>query len=69
MGKHVAWGEDHLGEVFGIPRAEDQTAVVGVCLEGVDDALELVVALVCVVGLGVDVFGAEVAPLEAVDRA
>ena len=69
LGKHVAGGQDHLGEVLGVPRAEDQTTVEGVRLEGVDDALELVVPLVRVVRLGVDVVGAEVAPLEAVDGA
>lgn len=65
----MAGGQDHLGEVLGIPRAEDQSAVVGVRLEGVDDALELVVALARVVRLMVDVVGAEVAPLEAIDWA
>ncbi len=63
----MAWWEDHLRQVGRVPGAEDEAAVVRVGAEGVDDAGQLVDALAGVVGLGVDVGGAEVAPLEAVD--
>ena len=63
----MARRQDHLRQVGRVPGAEDEAAVVGVGAEGVDDAGQLVDALAGVVGLGVDVGGAKVAPLEAVD--
>jgi len=69
LGKHVAWWQHHLREILGVPGAEDEAAIVGIGAEGVDDALQLIDPLPCVVGLGIDIVSAKVAPLEAVNRA
>lgn len=69
LGKHVTGREDHLAHVLWVPRREDQPPIVRVRLEGLDDARELVDALAGVVGFGVNVLCAKVAPLEAVHGA
>lgn len=67
LGKHVAGRQGHALKVFGVPCAEDHSAVVRVVAELVNDLGQLVDALAGIVGLCVDIFGAKVAPLEAVD--
>ncbi|KAJ6264719.1 tRNA modification GTPase [Drechslerella dactyloides] len=67
--EHVAGRKRHLLEVCDVPRAEDDASVVRIVLELVDHFGELVDALAGVVGVSALVFGAEVAPLEAVDGA
>lgn len=69
LGKHVAGRQGHLLQVGGVPGAHDDAAVVGVRAELMYDLGELVDALARVVGAGVLVLGAKVAPLEAVDGA
>ena len=49
-----------------VPGGEDDAAVHGIILDGVNDLLQLVNALSSVVGVHVDVFGAKVPPLEAI---
>lgn len=62
----MARREDHLGQILGVPRAQNEPSVVGIRLERLDDARQLVISLACIVGLGIDVLGTEVAPLETV---
>lgn len=67
--EHVARREHHLFQVVRVPGRKDEAAVVRVCLQLVYDVGELVDTLARVIGLRIDVLGAEVAPLEAVDGA
>lgn len=67
--KHVAGGEGHDVQIGRVPGGHDDAAVFGVVLDFVNAFRELVDALAGVVGVHVLVFGAEVAPLEAVDGA
>lgn len=69
LGKHVAGRQGHALEVSRIPGAEDHSPVVRVGAKLVDDLGQLVDALAGVVCLCVDVLGAKVSPLEAVDGA
>lgn len=68
LGKHVAGWEDHLFQIGGIPGGKDQTTIVWVGAQLVNNLGELVDSLACVVRLGVDILGAKVPPLEAVHR-
>lgn len=69
LGEHVARRQGHALEVARVPRAEDHPPVVGVGAQLVDDLGQLVDTLARVVSAGVDVLGAKVPPLEAVDGA
>jgi len=63
LAEHVAWGECHDAEVRRVPSAEEDTTIVGVCLDGVNNLSELVHSLPRVVGVHVRVFCSEVTPL------
>lgn len=65
----MARRQDHKLEVLGVPSTKNHAAVVRVRAELVHDLGELVDALARVVCVAVGVFGAKVAPLEAVDGA
>lgn len=65
----MAGRQGHLLQIGGIPGAQHDAAIVGTMAQLVDDLGQLVDALAGVVRLGVDVGGAEMAPLEAVDGA
>lgn len=67
--KHVTRRQRHLAQIRGVPRAQDDAAVVRVRAQLVHHLGELVDALARVVGGGIDVRGAKVAPLEPVDGA
>lgn len=69
LGKHVARWEDHLLQICGVPGGKNQTAIVWVGAQLVNNLSELVNSLACVVRLGVDVLGAKMPPLEAVHGA
>ena len=69
LAEHMARRQGHLGQVGRVPGAEDNAAVVGIGPQLMDDLGQLVDALTGIVGAGIDVHGAEVAPLEAVDGA
>lgn len=66
LGKHVARWEDHLLQIGGVPGRKDQTTIVWVGAQLVNNLGELVDSLARVVRLGVDVLGAKVPPLEAI---
>ena len=66
---HVARRQRHQVEVRRVPCGHDDAAAVRVGLDLVDDLAELVDALALVVGVHVDILGAEMPPLEAVHRA
>ena len=63
----MARRERHLLEVRRIPRAEDNAAIVWICLELMNYLGKLVNALVGVVFLRVNIFGAKVSPLKTID--
>jgi hypothetical protein len=65
----MARREGHLLQVGRVPGAEDDTAIVGVVPQLVDDLGELVDTLARIVGLRVYVFGTKVPPLKPVDGA
>ena len=65
----MARGQGHLLQVRRVPRRQDDPPVIGVVLELVDDLGQLVDALPRVVRLRIDVLGAKVPPLKAVDGA
>lgn len=69
LGKHVARRQGHELEVARVPRREHHAAVIRVRAQLVDNLGELVDALAGVVGFGINVVGAKVTPLEAVDGA
>lgn len=69
LGEHVTRGKGHLVQIGDIPRTEDDAAIEGILLQLADDFPDLIDALARVVGVAVDVLGAEVAPLETVDGA
>lgn len=69
LGKHVAGRQGHALKVLWVPCAEDHSAVIRVVAELVDDLGQLVHALAGVICLCVDILGAKVPPLEAVDGA
>ena len=62
----MAGGKRHLLQRRGVPRGEQDAAIVGVVLDLVDHLRELIHALSLVVRVHVPVLRAEVAPLEAV---
>ena len=69
LDQHVARRQRHQVEVRWVPCGHDDAAAVRVGLDLVDDLAELVDALVLVVGVHVDILGAEMPPLDAVHRA
>ncbi|ERF69563.1 hypothetical protein EPUS_01893 [Endocarpon pusillum Z07020] len=66
--EHVAGRQRHGGQVFHVPRAEQDAPVEGAVPQFAHDLADLIDALAAVVGVAVGVLGAEVAPLEAVHR-
>lgn len=69
LGKHVTGWQSHALKILWVPGAEDHSAVVGSVAQLVDDFGQLVDALAGVVCLGIDILGAKVPPLKAVDGA
>lgn len=63
----MARRQNHVLEVFGIPCREDQSAVVRVGLELVNDFGKLINTLTCIIRLRIHILSAKVSPLEAVD--
>lgn len=69
LGKHVAWRQHHARHVGRVPSAQHQPPIERVRPQGVHDPRQLVHALAYVVCFRVDVFRAEMPPLEAVHGA
>lgn len=67
LSKHVARRQSHLLEICRIPRTQDDSAIVRLVLQFVDDVCQLVDTLTGIICLCVHIFGTEVSPLEAVD--
>lgn len=67
--KHMTRREGHELQIFGVPGAQNDPAIVRVVLQLVNDLRELIDPLARIVRLGIDVLGAEMAPLEAVHGA
>jgi len=58
--------QNHLLHIGRVPSRKNQTAVVGVSSQLVNDLSELVYSLTSVIRLGVNILGTEVSPLEAI---
>lgn len=69
LGEDVARRQGHVLQIGDIPGREDDAAIVGIVSQFPHNLLELIDALAGVIGVTVGIFGAEVAPLEAVDGA
>mmetsp|Transcript_66622 Transcript_66622/g.216793 ORF Transcript_66622/g.216793 Transcript_66622/m.216793 type:complete len:339 (-) Transcript_66622:350-1366(-) len=69
LAEHVARRQSHLVQIRRIPRSQQNPPVCRILLDLANALCQLVNPLTCVVGVHVHVLRAEVAPLEAVDRA
>jgi hypothetical protein len=58
--------QNHLLHVGGVPSRKNQTAVVGVSSQLVNDLSELVYSLTSVIRVGINILGAKVSPLKAI---
>ena len=67
--KHVAWWQRHDLQIRGVPRTQNNAAIVRRVTQLANHLRQLIHALPCVVRLGMYVLSAEVPPLEAIDRA
>lgn len=66
LAEDMAGRQRHLLERWGVPRGHDDSPVVGVCLQRLDDSGQLVVPFARVVCVAIDVVRSEVSPLEPV---
>lgn len=69
LAQGVAGGQSHEGQVFGVPGAHDDPSVLWILFDGVNDLLQLVDTLSCVICVHVCVLGTKVPPLETIHRA
>lgn len=67
LAEDMARWQSHLFESGRIPSREKDPAVVWVGLECMDDVSNLIIALASVIGVTIDVFGAEMTPLEPIN--
>ena len=68
MSEHVTRWQNHLLHIGRVPSRKNQTAVVGVSSQLVNDLSELVYSLTSVIRLGINILGAKVSPLESAIR-
>ncbi|KAH3658768.1 hypothetical protein OGATHE_006494 [Ogataea polymorpha] len=63
----MAWWKSHVLESRRIPCAQNNSSIVGVGSQSINDFGQLIVTFACVVCIGVDIFCPKVSPLEAVN--
>lgn len=67
LAKHVTGRERHQVQIGGIPRRHDNASIFRVVLDLVDAVAKLIDTLSGIVGMHIDIGGAKVAPLKAID--
>ena len=66
--EHMAWRKCHKLQVLWVPRAEDDSSVIWIVLQLVNNFGQLINTLPSIVCLGIHVLGTEMSPLEAIYR-
>ena len=66
--KHVTRGQCHLPKIRGIPRTQYDPPIIWFVLQLINDLCQLIDSLASVIRLRVHILGAEMPPLETIDR-
>ena len=68
LSEEMTWRQGHEMEMGGIPGGQDDPSIIGMISQPIENMLQLIDALAGIIRLSIEVGGAEMTPLEAIDR-